>query len=165
VITLDPYTSESLNALAAIGETILASNGESWARNRTGKASFECSNPQPDGAICGVCSRCEAFLKISRAVSFIRLSEWETWLLMSPKEADAAFDDAPEIPMTETEIAAIVENVTSRIKEPDQQCERCSAFFTSPTERDQSPIYCPGCEDYLEWQQEEDGEGERNEQD
>lgn len=79
MLTLDPYTSESLDALATIGETILESDGESWAKNRTGKASLKCSTPR-EGVMCGVCERCEAYLKISRAVSFIRLSEWETWL-------------------------------------------------------------------------------------
>ena len=39
---------------------------------------------------------------------------------LTPEEADAAFDDAPEMPMTAEEIAAIVDDVTSRKHEPTE---------------------------------------------
>lgn len=45
------------------------------------------------------------------------LREWHEAMLMKPmtaEEADAAYDDAPEIPMTDDEIQAIVAKVTAK---------------------------------------------------
>lgn len=68
---LDQYTLDALNALATIAEVLVESNGESWARNPTGRASFKCDTPH-EGGMCGTCPKCEALLQISRAAQFIR---------------------------------------------------------------------------------------------
>ena len=72
---LDQYTLDSLNALAAIGETIVGTGGESWARNPSGKASLECTDKHEDGSVCGVCNACEAVWQILCATQYIRSLE------------------------------------------------------------------------------------------
>lgn len=42
---------------------------------------------------------------------------------------------------------------------PDSyRCDNCGQWFTSEPEEHGQPLYCPGCEDYIEMRREEEEE-------